>query len=380
MSATSNVVPIKSQPRSSRWTTGQRLLHYQWMVREHAHLGASEFRLAIVVLDATVGWGRETYYCSQKELAARCGMGRRTMQRVQASLERAGVLVVQPTGHLHRYSLALEDDMRFKKERQNGASDAPKRRRPLVDSTRYETKTGNQQTENQGARPPTRAPELAAEVVPRVKRESEKRYAVQLEKHMERKDPRALWTTWLKAGAKMPGELRTVRSWGPKERGQAKHLARWWDNSARSLHLFIDWSVSNWAQIIRRQFEWMADAPVHPHIGFLLAWKHKFLDDMTMAEMRQARPGDGDRVARLVEMGYEYHVAVALDQVEEQRTKDRKSMEEEQARAAAMLEKAQRIQAENMRTTSPQARERRPQQTGRLPDMTRMRNYYEEEK
>lgn len=190
---------------------------------------------------------------------------------------------------------------------------------------------------------------------------------------------RDLEQTWLSC-RREPREIRDVRKWSPKERGQVNHIIRAWQGTAEQLHDFLEFCANNWEVILRSKFDWMRDAPANPGIGFILGFYEKFMDMWTQQEITDTARDRG-RVEQLRVMGYTPEQAEARAAMEEEYRAANRKLRERERRVAQNLKEVRQVRAEIRKTTSPKHRGGRTmgEATRNTPSMNEIPNYYEDD-
>lgn len=296
-------LPIQRQAKKRNHPTVPRKLQtYQEAIRElRGSLRSSDFRVLMIVVDNTVGWGRPHVKMTRKELATGCNLSKRTVTRAVARLAELGLIVVQYTGAGSRY--AVTDKLRIPKRirdrsGQRDHSEWPKRPTPINTSDR-DSLPIKRVSETLDRAPPREAP--GGQTVQGAAERVTEAAARRTERRALTATMPSLWESW-RLAHQVAGFQE--RQWTPQERGMMRTLCDWWPGSdPAGLHRLLNDAVERWTDLMRDHFNWMDSAPMYPRVSFLVRHREKFRTILVREGAKDATDDKTERYRELMARG-----------------------------------------------------------------------------
>jgi hypothetical protein len=290
--------------------TLDRLKAYQRLNREwRPHLEVAERDFLFYLMDATIGFGRESFVATVAQMVdgrrsertgeywlTPVGLSDKTIRRVTTSLKEKGALVtVTHRKKATEYTInlnwtpgmALAVSKKRKELLHRGAQEAEKAAKwpvKLTDQTEEMTGQFDRPYNSSKIQENDSFVALPRQVVhPAVERVLN-RHTEETGSPSERRQKR-FTKLWQSGHAEGGHGIATLLS--KKSLGQLYHAANRLPNDGEA---FVLWSVTNWRQIIAEHFDWMTRKapPMVPNPGFLLAHANLFIE----AFFAEKRAGD----------------------------------------------------------------------------------------
>lgn len=337
-------LPIRRGSNDDYSSLQAKLVIYQKLNREWAeHLDPYEFRVLSAVIDRTVGWGvTEAQFSAGRllrgdKMNGPLRIGRTRFYEALASLEERGMIRRRPDASnpdkIH-YSvtpdwspkMALNLPKRLKENpatrckepvRQTDTTCPPREHHLSATRTQYtgSPQTGNLRTGSSAApsdREPSNPVAAIRQTITRTVASHDAARTARIAKSASRSTADGVEVAWRDAlRLAFPDAVEPV--WTGREKAQAKRLAKGWTHAKQITFAdFTDWAVTNWTQIMRKQFKWMTKAPppAVPAFSFYVAMIDQFAECWGEGKLEEwATAKERTEIERLMARGMTFEQA-----------------------------------------------------------------------